>query len=121
MVIPSIPGLPLLLLTRANACLQFSAWQISSINWSVLAGLSDLRFATDDSVPLRDLAGASPLPVSGKANDCCSWFFCRLSSLSGTAYSSLSLSSLRRTVWAFSHRFRLSLAVAPPFGLGVPH
>src|SRR5207245_2417681 len=60
------------------------------------------------------------LPVSGKASACCSWFFCRLSSLSCTAYSSLSLSSFRRTVWAFSHRSRLSLAVAPPFGFGVP-
>jgi hypothetical protein len=115
------PGLPLFALTRAHACLQFSAWQISSINWSELAGLSDVCFTTDDSVPLRELSEASPLPVSGKASDCCSWFFCRLSSLSCTAYSSLSLSPLRRTVWAFSHRSRLGLAVAPPFGCGVPH
>jgi hypothetical protein len=34
-----------------------------------------------------------------KAN--CSWFFCRLSSMSRAAYSPLPLPSLRRTVWAF--------------------
>jgi hypothetical protein len=34
-----------------------------------------------------------------KAN--CSWFFCRLSSMSCAAYSPLPLPSLRRTVWAF--------------------
>jgi len=37
--------------------------------------------------------------------------------LSCTAYSSLSLSSSRRTVWAFDRRSRLGLSVAPPFGL----
>src|SRR5499427_1981164 len=103
---PSIPGLPLFALTPANACLQFSRSQISSINRSELAGLSVLCCAADDSVPGRELSRASLLPVSGKASACCSWFFCRCSSLSPTAYSSLSLSSLRRTVRAFDHRSR---------------
>jgi hypothetical protein len=88
------------------------------------AALADLSFhqavELHDSVPCRELSGASLLPVSGKASDCCSWFFCRLSSLSRTAYSSLSLSSSRRTVWAFHRRSRLGLSVAPPFGFGVP-
>jgi hypothetical protein len=115
------PGLPLFALTRAHACLQFSAWQISSLSWSELAGLSVSCFANLDSVPRRELSRASLFPVSGKASHCCSGFFCRLSSLSRTAYSSLSLSSSRRTVRAFDRRSRLSLSVAPPFGFGVPH
>jgi len=28
---------------------------------------------------------------------------------------------LRGTVWAFEHRSRPGLSVAPPFGIGVPH
>jgi hypothetical protein len=116
-----IPGLPLLLLTRANAAYSSLPDQFPPINCSELAGLSDLCFTPDNSVPPRELSGASLLPVSGKASDRCSWFFCRLSSLSCTAYSSLSLSSLPRTVWAFRQRFRLGLSVAIPFGFGVPH
>src|SRR5262252_5633115 len=112
---PSIPGLPLFALTRANACLQFSHSQIYSINRSELAGLSVLCFAADDSVPRRELSRASLLPVSGKASACCSWFFCRWSSLSRTAYLSLSLSSLRRTVRAFGHRSRLGLSCFAAF------
>src|SRR5207247_3641472 len=56
---PSTPGLPLLALTRANACLQFSRSQTSSINRSPMAGLSALRFAASDSVP-------SPAALDGK-------------------------------------------------------
>ena len=48
---PSTPGLPLLALTRFNACLQFSRSQTSSINCSAMAGLSVPRFPADDSVP----------------------------------------------------------------------
>src|ERR1041385_5126589 len=99
-VIPSTPALPLLALTRANACLQFSRPQTSSINCSVMAGLSVPRFPPDDSVPSTEDFGAS-LPLSSmKANT--SWFFCRLSSMSRAAYSPLPLPSLRRTVWAFA-------------------
>jgi hypothetical protein len=98
-VIPSTPALPLLALTRANACLQFSRPQTSSINCSAIAGLSVPRFPADDSVPSLEAIGASLLPSSMKAN--CSWFFCRLSSMSRAAYSPLPLPSLRRTVWAF--------------------
>src|SRR3974377_520688 len=100
-VIPSTPGLPLLALTRRNACLQFSRSQTSSINPSVtIAGLSVVRFAVDDSVPSPAAFGASLLLSAGKANS--SWFFCRLSLMSRAAYSPLPLPSLRRTVRAFS-------------------
>src|ERR1700722_5759901 len=43
--------LPLLALTRFNACLQFSRSQTSSINCSAIAGLSVPRFPAGDSVP----------------------------------------------------------------------
>src|SRR6267378_1245409 len=98
-VIPSTPGLPLLPLTRRNACLQFSCSQTSSISCSVIAGLSALRFAASDSVPFAAAFGASLLPSAGKANT--SWFFCRLSLMSRATYSPLPLPSLRRTVRAF--------------------
>src|SRR5215470_1038754 len=74
-VIPSTPGLPLLALIRANACLQFSRSQTSSINCSPIARLSVPRFAASDSVPSADTLGASLLLSSVKANS--SWFFCR--------------------------------------------
>src|SRR6266446_7288665 len=76
-VIPSTPELPLLALTRANACLQFSRSQTSSINCSPIAGLSVPRFAVSDSVPSTEAFGASLLLSSVKAST--SWFFCRLS------------------------------------------
>src|SRR6266849_3977556 len=98
-VIPSTPALPLLALTRFNACLQFSRPQTSSINCSAMAGLSIPRFPADDSVPSWRPFGASPLYSSIKANT--SWFFCRPSSMSRAVYSPLPLPSLRRTVWAF--------------------
>src|SRR5437764_8240548 len=98
-VIPSTPALPLLALTRFNACLQFFRSQTSSINCSAMAGLSVPRSPADDSVPSGRSFGASPLYSSIKANT--SWFFCRLSPMSRAAYSPLPLPSLRRTVWAF--------------------
>jgi len=54
-----------------------------------MAGLSALRFAVGDSVPCADPLGASLLLRSVKANS--SWFFCRLSPTSRTAYSPLPL------------------------------
>src|SRR6266699_1322539 len=96
---PSTPGLPWLALTRANACLQFSRSQTSSINRSPMAGLSALRFAASDSVPSPAALGASPLSSTGKAST--SWFFCRLSLTSRVAYSPLPLTCWRRTVRAF--------------------
>src|SRR6266498_2879142 len=96
---PSTPGLPLLALTRFNACLQFSRPQTSSINCSAMAGLSVPRFPVDESVPSGRSFGASPLSPSIKAST--SWLFCRLASMSRAAYSPLPLPSLRRTVWAF--------------------
>src|SRR5271170_5768002 len=83
-VIPSTPELPLLALTRANACLQFSRSQTSSINCSPIARLYVPRFATTVSVPSADTIGASLLLSSVKAN--ISWFFCRLSLMSCAAY-----------------------------------
>src|ERR1700683_738853 len=82
-VIPSTPGLPLLALTRANACLQFSRSQTSPINCSI-AKLSVPHFAASDSVPSPATLGASLLLSSVKANS--SWFFCRLSLMSCAAY-----------------------------------
>src|SRR2546422_110405 len=96
---PSTPGFPLLALTRFNACLQFSRPQTSSINCSVMTGLSVPRFSADDSVPSWRSFEASPLSSPIKAST--SWFFCRLSSMSCAAYLPLPLPSLRRTVWAF--------------------
>jgi hypothetical protein len=83
-VIPSIPALPLFALTRANACLQFSRSQTSSINGSPMAGLSVPRSAASDSTPSADTLGASLRLSSVKANT--SWFFCRLSLMSRAAY-----------------------------------
>src|SRR5712691_4598505 len=88
-VIPSTPALPLLLLTRANACWQFFRPQTSSISCSLLAGLSASRFAANDSVPSPEPLGASLLLTSAKANT--SWFFGRLSFMSHAAYLPLSL------------------------------
>ena len=93
-VIPSIPALPLLALTRANACLQFLRSQTSSINCSLLAGLSASRFATNDSVPSAESLGASLLLISVKASS--SWFFCRLSLMSCAAYLPLPLTPANR-------------------------
>src|SRR5579871_4645170 len=92
-VTPSTPGLPLLALTRDNACLQFSRSQTSSINCSPMAGLSVLRFAVRDSVPSTEAVGASLLLSSIKASS--SWFFCRLSLMSRAAYSPLPSTPLR--------------------------
>src|SRR5215510_7593063 len=86
---PSTPGLPLFALTCANACLQFSRSQTSSINCSPMAGLSVLRFAVSDSVPSAEAVGASLLLSSRKAST--SWFFCRLSLMSCAAYLPLPL------------------------------
>src|SRR5881275_568184 len=71
---PSTPGLPLLALTRANACLQFSRSQTSSINRSPMAGLSACRFAYSP-LPLtcwrRTVrAFGSCLPTSPSADFC---------------------------------------------------
>ena len=96
-------------MTRFHACLQFSRPQTSSINCSVMAGLSIPRFPTDDSVPSTEAVGASLLLSSIKANT--SWFFCRLSPMSRAAYSPLPLPSSRRTVWAFV-RCRITMPAA---------
>src|SRR3954471_17406100 len=83
-VILSTPALPLLALTRANACLQFSRSQTSYINCSPIARLSVSRFTISDSVPSSDTLGASLILSSAKAHT--SWFFCRLSLMSCAAY-----------------------------------
>ena len=50
-----------------------------------MAGLSDLCFATSDSVPSSEVVGAALLLSSRKAS--VSWFFCRLSFVSRATYS----------------------------------
>jgi hypothetical protein len=110
-VIPSTPGLPLLALTRCNACLQFSSSQPSSISRSVPARLSDLRFATCVSIPCPVALGVSLLLSTGKASTSCSgWFFCRCPLVSRAAYLPFPLFPLWGTVRAFDHRSRLGLA-----------
>src|ERR1700745_441589 len=76
---PSVPGLPLLALTRRKARFRCSLSQTSSISCSSLAGLSVSHFAANDSVPSRGALGASLLPSPVKDRTLCSWFFCRLS------------------------------------------
>src|ERR1700687_3734126 len=101
-VIPSTPALPLLALTRANACLQFSRPQTSSINCSPMAGLSVPRFTASDSVPSSDTLGASLLLSSWKANT--SWFFCRWSLMirAATRHSHQPLAGTVRAFIAFT-------------------
>src|ERR1700747_2411749 len=92
-----------------------------SISRSVPARFSDLRFAMGVSVPCSTAFGASLLLSAGKASTSCSGrFFCRRPLMSRAAYLPFPLFPLRGTVRAFDHRFRLGLAVAPPFGIGVP-
>jgi hypothetical protein len=98
-VMPSTPALPLLALTRLNACLQFSRSQTSSVNCSETAGLAVPRFAVSDS---RGRFGASPLSFSTKASS--SLVFLPLSPMSRVAHSPLPSPSLWRTVWAFIRR-----------------
>ena len=87
-VIPSAPGLPLLALSRFNACLQFSRLQTSSINCSSLAGLFVFLCASPRAFRslLEGRSGLHPFS-SIKAN--CSWFFCRFPLASRAAYSPL--------------------------------
>ena len=108
MVIPSTPALPLLALTRCNAAFRLSRSQTSSISRSVLAGRSDSFVAPDDSVSSLPAPRASP--VSGDEKSRRIWTCCCDPSARLMAYWPLLL------VRAFSHRFRLGLSVAPPFG-----
>src|SRR5579884_19782 len=98
-VMPSTPGLHAFALTRANACLQLPRSKTSSINCSVLAGLSALRSAVVDSVPSEEALEASLRLSPSKASH--NWFFCRLSPMSRAADLPFPLPSLRRTVWTF--------------------
>src|SRR6267143_3462260 len=107
MVIPSTPGLPLFLRTRFHALTRFSRSHTSSINCSVEAGLSDVGFATNGSVPSYPLTGVSPWSAGSKASEY--WSFCRVPLMSCQSYLPLPI------VRAFGHRSRLGLSVAPPF------
>src|SRR5215472_3191762 len=62
MVIPSTPGLPLLLRTRFHTLTRFPRSHTSSISCSAQAGLSGADFATGGSVPWCPRTGASPRP-----------------------------------------------------------
>src|SRR5215831_4372663 len=113
MVIPSTPGLPLLLRTRFHALTRFPRSHTSSISCSAQAGRSGAGFATGGSVPWCSRPGASPPPAGTKASEY--WIFRRIPLMSRQSYLPLPI------VRAFGHRFRLGLSVAPPFGVGVPH
>src|SRR5215469_9425124 len=113
MVIPSTPGLPLLLRTRFHALTRFPRSHTSSVSCSAHAGRSGAGFATGGSVPWCPPPGASPGPSGTKASEY--RIFCRIALISCQSYLPLSI------VRAFGPRFRLDLSVAPPFSLGVPH
>jgi hypothetical protein len=97
-VMPSTPALPLLALTRFNACLQFSRSQTSSVNCSETAGLAVPRFAVSDS---EGASGLHPYPSPRRPS---SLVLLPLSPMSRVAYSPLPSPSLWRTVWAFMRR-----------------
>src|SRR6516165_5537830 len=109
MVIPSTPGLPLLLRTRFHAASRFSRLHTVSISCSVQAGLSGAGFATNGSAPAQPLIGASPRPVGSRASTY--WVFCRFPLMSCQYYFPLPI------VRAFGDRSQRGLSVAPPFGL----
>src|SRR6266566_9462463 len=100
---PSIPALPLLVLTRHMASFRFPHSHIASIIRSVLAGLSNALLALHDSVSSLPAFRASPVGASEKSS--CFWIFCCLSSLRFMTYSPLLL------VRAFGPRSRLDLSV----------
>ena len=79
---------------------------------SVTAGLSGVGFAASGSALGYPPTGASPRSFGPKASEY--WVFCRIPLMSCQSYLPLPI------VRAFSHRSRLGLSVAPPFGLGVP-
>src|ERR1019366_4208385 len=98
-----LSGPPLLVLTRLNACWQFSRSQTSSISASVSTGLSCVRFAVSVSIPCPSALGASLLLSARNASPSCSgWLFCRLSLMSRVDYLPLPLPCSRRTVRAFA-------------------
>src|SRR5215472_15554410 len=89
MVIPSTPGLPLLLRTRFHAPTRFSRSHTSSISCSAQAGRSGAGFATGGSVPWCPRPGASPRPSGTKASEY--WIFCRVPLMSCQSYLPLSI------------------------------
>src|SRR5215831_1532382 len=86
---PSTPALPLLAFTCRNASFRFSRSPTSSINRSVLAGLSGPLLAPDDSVSSPATPRAAPVSADEKSSR--SWIFRCLSSLRLMAYSPLLL------------------------------
>src|ERR1700756_2835826 len=109
MDIPSTPGLPWFLLTRFHALWRFSRLHTSSMSCSVTAGLSGAGFAMSGSALGDPTAWVSPRPFGAKASEY--WVFCRFPLMRGQSYLPLPI------VRAFTHRSRLGLSVAPPFGL----
>jgi hypothetical protein len=83
---------------------------------SAAAGLSGSGFAIRDSASSCSASGASPRPSNAKVSgNGLPSVVCRVPRMSCQAYLPLPI------VQAFGHRSRRRLAVAPPFGLGVPH
>ena len=97
-----MPALPLLALTRRNACWQFSRSQTSSINVRYRRAFGHALRRERFGPFLRALGASLLLSRKGQRN--ASWFFCRLSLMSRVAYSPLPLPCLRRTVRAFTTR-----------------
>jgi site-specific DNA recombinase len=106
---PIHPALPWFLLTRFHALWRFSRSHTSSMSCSVTAGLSGAGFAASGSTLRDPTTGASPRPFGSEASEC--WAFCRFPLMRSQSYLPLPI------VRAFTHRSRLGLSVAPPFGL----
>src|SRR6266436_10158457 len=106
-VIPSTPGLPLLLRTRFHALSRFPRSHTSSINCSTQAGLSGTGFAT-----------SGPLVTANRGFTPVFWYqgqrVLELLPLSTHELPFL-LATLGRS--GLRSSFRLGLSVAPPFGL----
>src|ERR1035437_6058064 len=86
---PSTPALPLLAFTCRNASFRFSRSHTSSINRSVLAGLSGPFVAIDDSVSSPATPRAAPVSAEEKSSSI--WIFCCRSSVRLMACSPLLL------------------------------
>src|SRR3954447_23968430 len=109
MDMPSTPGPPWFLRTRLHALRRFSPSHTTSISCSVTAGLSGAGFAMAGSALGDTTTEASPRSLGSKASE--HWVFCRFPLMRCQSYLPLPI------VRAFTHRSRLGVSVAPPFGL----
>jgi hypothetical protein len=108
MVIPSMPGAPLLPRTRCHARTRFSRSHTSSMRCIVVAGLSGSVTAMLGSAPASPTTEASRQPVDARFG-CCR-LFCRDPLIRCRSYLPLPI------VRAFDHRFWFDRSRAAPFG-----